>query len=62
MKAYGDDEKTAIKNIKSSNDLRKKYYETISSEKWDDISQYDLCINSENGIEKSCDTILSYLG
>lgn len=57
MSMYDDDEKTATKNIKRSDKNRADYYSLISGQKWGDPANYDLCINSAIGKEKTSSII-----
>lgn len=52
MSMYGDDEKTATKNIERSDKNRADYYSLISGQKWGDPRNYDLCIDASLGKEK----------
>ncbi len=61
MEMYGDDKETAIKNIKRSDASRAKYYNTITSKRWDDIKNYDVCINSSCGVEKSVEALYGFV-
>lgn len=57
MTMYGDDEKAAKKNLERADKNRADYYELISSQKWGDPRNYDLCIDASLGKEKVAEVI-----
>ena len=57
MSMYGDDEKSARKNIDRADKNRSDYYEMISGQKWGDPRNYDLCIDASLGKEKVAEVI-----
>lgn len=57
MSMYGDDEKSATKNIERSDKNRADYYSLISGQKWGDPRNYDLCVDASLGKEKVADLI-----
>ncbi len=59
MSMYGDDEKSATKNIDRSDKNRADYYSLISGQKWGDPRNYDLCIDASLGKEKVAELICS---
>ena len=61
MEMYHDDYEEAKKRMKQSDKTRARYYQSISSLKWDDRHHYDLCIDSSIGKEMSAKMILDYL-
>lgn len=61
MEMYGDTEKEALKNIKKSDKARSEYFKTISGLDWDDLSNYDLCIDSSIGSEETAKVICDYI-
>lgn len=61
MKIYNDDKNEAIKHIKESNESRAKYYEYITQNKWTDVHNYSLCINSSEGIEAVVERLIKIL-
>jgi putative MATE family efflux protein len=61
MNEYGDNLELAQKNIEKSDAHRAKYYEEMAGHKWNEMDNYDLCLNSSNGVEESVSTILRYL-
>lgn len=46
MERLGREEKSAKSLVKKMDRQRRYYYEYFTDQKWDDFSQYDLCINS----------------
>lgn len=61
MEMYGDTHEEAVANIKHSDAARSSYYRTISGQIWGDPHNYDLCIDSSIGYEKSVNLICDYL-
>lgn len=62
MRNYGDSRAEAINRIKFSTKRRMEYYYLISDGKrWTDVGNYDLCINSDVGIEKCVEIICDSL-
>ena len=61
MEMYNDSQKDAIKNVEKSDKNRASYYKIISGKTWGDINNYDLCINSSIGKEKTADIICEYI-
>ncbi len=61
MQMYKDTKANAKKNIEKSDKNRASYYELISGNKWGDIVNYDLCIDSSIGKEKTADIICEYI-
>ncbi len=57
MSMYGDDEKSATKNIDRSDKNRADYYSLISGQKWGDPRNYDLCVDASLGKEKVAELI-----
>ena len=48
--------------IKTTNRRRSVYYETFTGQKWDDIENYDLCINTDFlGLDGTLDMILGII-
>ena len=58
---YGDDEKTAKQNIKKSDKSRSNYYKNVTGKEFGNVNNYDLCINSSIGVEKTAEIILDYI-
>ncbi|MGN0960607.1 MAG: MATE family efflux transporter [Christensenellales bacterium] len=61
MKLYGDDKELADKNIKKSDNARSAYYNFISGQKWGEKSNYDLCIDSSYGPERTAENIVKFI-
>ena len=61
MEMYHDNEKDALKNVERSDKNRASYYKTISGKSWGDTSNYDLCIDSSIGAEKTAEMIFDYI-
>lgn len=57
MSMYGDDEKSATKNIDRSDKNRADYYSLISGQKWGNPRNYDLCVDASLGKEKVAELI-----
>ena len=62
MEMYGDSEEEGRRSIERSDAARAAYYKNISGYRWGDVHQYDLCIDSSIGTEKSADLICNYIG
>lgn len=58
MKNYNDDITSAQKNIEKADKKRAKFYEDMSGKKWNDYSNYDICLNGEVGVENAVEIIL----
>ena len=55
---YGLEKKKAEKEINRINKLRANHYKYYTGKEWNDLSNYDICINSDNlGVEKAADLI-----
>lgn len=61
MEMYHDTENEAIKNINRSDKNRAGYYKIISGRIWGQPENYDLCIDSSIGKEKTADIICEYI-
>ena len=61
MEMYGDSEKEARKSLDRSDGARSNYYKNISGQKWGDVHQYELCVDSSIGVEESANLILEYI-
>lgn len=61
MEMYNDTKAQAKKNIETSDKRRAHYYNLISGQKWGDIQNYDLCIDSSIGKEKTIEIICDYI-
>ncbi len=58
---YGDDEQTALQNMKKSDKSKANYYKSVTGQEFGDINKYDLCIDSSIGVEKTADFIVDYI-
>lgn len=61
QKMYGDDYENAKNNIKKSDKSRANYYEVISSKKWGQKENYNLCIDCSIGNERVAESICNYI-
>jgi cytidylate kinase len=61
MKTYGGAETESRKSVAQSDSARSAYYAKISGKKWGDAKQYDLCLDSSIGLEKTAKVILEYV-
>ncbi len=61
MEIYGDTLEEAEDNIRRSDKARAAYYRHISGKRWGDKDNYDLYIDSSNGVEESSKTILEFI-
>ncbi|MCD8040910.1 MAG: MATE family efflux transporter [Clostridia bacterium] len=60
MEMYGDTREDAEKNIKRADSARAAYYKSISGKTWGDKGNYDICVNSAEGLDKCADDICNY--
>ena len=61
MEMYNDSKENAKKNILKSDKNRASYYEMVSSQTWGNPENYDLCIDSSIGKEKTAEIICDYI-
>ena len=61
MEMYGDTKIKAKRNIEKSDKNRASYYEIISGQTWGNYENYDLCIDSSIGKEKTAEIICDYI-
>lgn len=61
MEVYGDNKKQAEKSMNASDKARANYYKEVSNKKWDDIDNYDLFIDSSNGVDECVDKIINFI-
>ena len=61
MEMYGDSREDAAVNVKKSDAARSAYYRSITGQNWTDMHNYDICIDSSMGREKSADMICKYI-
>jgi len=62
MEIYGDSPEEAERNIARSDRARAMYYRNISGLEWGAEANYELVIDSSEGVEKSAEEILDFLG
>jgi len=56
------DAKEALRRVQRNNRIRKEYYKYYTGEEWDDMTHYDLPLNtSKITLEQGVDLILEYL-
>lgn len=61
-KLYGVHEKDAADRIASIDRARAAYYKYYTGKRWDDVCNYDLCINTGKiGFEKAVDVVIAYM-
>ncbi len=61
MAMYHDTYEESQKNIEKSDKNRASYYKIISSKEWGNPENYDLCLNSSIGKEKTAEIICDYI-
>jgi cytidylate kinase len=61
MERYNDSYDEALKQIKRSDDARSNYYKSISQLDWNDMHNYDICIDASLGVEKTVDILINYI-
>lgn len=61
MEMYGDDKVMAKKNVHKSDKNRASYYNLISGKTFGDVSNYDLCIDSSIGVDKTAEIICNFI-
>ncbi len=61
MDIYGDTPKEARVNIERSDKARASYYEHISGIHWGDARNYELTVDSSDGVEKTAQFIVRYI-
>ncbi|MDR3207702.1 MAG: MATE family efflux transporter [Oscillospiraceae bacterium] len=61
MEMYGDTEQEGKKSISRSDAARATYYKNISGADWGAARQYELCIDSSIGAERTANAIVEYL-
>jgi len=61
MEMYGDNETKAKKSISKSDKARSLYYKSVSGLEWGKSQNYDICINSAIGPDKTADIICEYI-
>lgn len=58
---YGDSDAKARRSINKSDKARANYYKSISGNDWGDMKNYDLCVDSSIGPEKTAKLICDYV-
>lgn len=61
MEMYGDDKNKAKKNMNQSDKNRASYYKLISTNTFGNVNNYDLCIDSSIGVEKTTEIICYFI-
>lgn len=61
MDVYGDTPKEARVNIERSDKARASYYEHIAGTHWGDARNYELTVDSSDGVEKTAQFIVRYI-
>lgn len=61
MEVYGDTREEAEENIRRSDKARAAYYRHISGKRWGEADNYDLVVDSSQGVYQSTEEILHYL-
>lgn len=61
MKAYGDSERKARKNVQQRTASRSSYYRSITGKEWGDVHNYDFVVDSSVGVEKSVEMIMDMI-
>lgn len=61
MEVYGDTREEAEENIRRSDKARAAYYRHISGRRWGEPDNYDLVVDSSQGVQQAAEEILQYL-
>ena len=61
MEIYGDTREEAEENIRRSDKARAAYYHHISGKRWGEAANYDLVVDSSQGVCPAVEEILQYL-
>ena len=61
MEMYGDTENEAREQMNRSDRARAAYREKISGLSWQDVGQYDLCVNTEAGKEEVAERLYQWI-
>ena len=61
MEIYGDTHEEAEENIRSSDRARAAYYRHISGKRWGEAANYDLVVDSSQGVRQAADEVVQYL-
>lgn len=62
MELHGNTREEAEENIRRSDRARAAYYRHISGKRWGEPTNYDLVVDSSQGIQPAVEEILRYLG
>lgn len=61
MTSYGDSRVQALRHIRASDKARGAYYRHISGHRWGDRTQYELYLDSTQGLEQAVDVLLAFV-
>lgn len=61
MEIYGDSYKLVKNNMNKSDKNISAYYKIISNNNFGDVNNYDLCIDSSIGVEKTVEVICNFI-
>lgn len=61
MEIYGDTREEAEENIRRSDKARAAYYQHISGKRWGEPANYDLVVDSSQGVQQAVEEILQHL-
>lgn len=62
MDTYGDPHDKAVKRVRHSDTSRESYYHYLTRERWGNLKNYDLCLNSSPiGKEACAEIIIEYV-
>ena len=61
MEMYGDSYEDAKINMIKSDEARSAYYKNISGKRWQDLNNYNLCIDSSVGKEETAELVVDYI-
>ena len=61
MEVYGDTREEAEDNIRRSDKARAAYYRHISGKRWGEAANYDLVVDSSQGVHQAAEKIVQYL-
>ncbi len=61
VEMYGDTKIEAKKNINRTDKHRASYYKLISNKTFGDVNNYDLCIDSSIGVDKTVEVICAFI-
>lgn len=61
MEIYGDTREEAEENIRRSDKARAAYYRHISGKRWGELANYDLVVDSSQGVQQAVEETLKHL-